>query len=496
MTSTRPVDSPPARRREDSARLARKSWQAKYAGWLMVSDFAVVVVAVFMAQRLRFGEHGDRLGFWNVDYTVVSIIVIAVWLVGLAACRSRSPRVIGAGVEEYRRIWTATLSVFGVIAITSMLLRLDIARGYLAIALPVGLSGLFLSRKFWRSVVAKRRREGQFLSSVLAVGERRSVSSLIRSLADNPDYGYTVVGVCLPGCAGESVLAVPGVGEFPVLGDETDIAGIIAASKADTVALTATEHLGPQGIRDLSWTLEKLSVDLVVSPSVNDVANTRMVMQPVAGLPLIHLEKPRYSGAKRFEKRMFDLGFSALVLLCAAPLMLAVAVAIKADSRGPVFYRSQRIGLDGHPFEMLKFRTMVDGADRHVDKLLSLNDCAGGVLFKMRDDPRVTRVGSFLRKYSIDELPQFINVLRHQMSVVGPRPPLPREVESYDSQVRRRLLVLPGITGLWQISGRSDLSWEESVRLDLSYVENWSMLGDLMIALKTVRPIVRGAGAY
>jgi exopolysaccharide biosynthesis polyprenyl glycosylphosphotransferase len=234
----------------------------------------------------------------------------------------------------------------------------------------------------------------------------------------------------------------------------------------------------------------------VVSPGVVDVAGPRLTIQPVSGLPLIHVEKPQYSGTKRVQKRAFDLGVSMIVLLGALPVMIATAIAIKLTSRGPVFYRSERIGLDGKPFQMVKFRTMVDGADGQLEGLAALNESVGGVLFKIRRDPRITTVGRFLRRYSIDELPQFFNVLRRDMSVVGPRPPLRQEVDTYDDQVRRRLLVLPGITGLWQVSGRSDLSWEDSVRLDLSYVENWSITNDVLIAAKTVRTVFGGAGAY
>ena len=196
------------------------------------------------------------------------------------------------------------------------------------------------------------------------------------------------------------------------------------------------------------------------------------------------------------QKRAFDIFLSLTVLLGALPVMLASAVAIKLTSKGPVFYRSERIGLDGNPFQMVKFRTMVDGADQQLDSLTHINESVGGVLFKIREDPRVTAVGRILRRYSIDELPQFFNVLRRDMSVVGPRPPLRREVDTYNDQVRRRLLVLPGITGLWQVSGRSDLSWEDSVRLDLSYVENWSIANDLLIAAKTIRIVAAGSGAY
>ena len=475
---------------------SRVDWQSRYIRWLRISDTVVVVLAVVVAQRIRFGEYGSRLEYRDIDYTMVSLVIIAVWLIALAIYRSRSARVIGAGVEEYRRVSTATLSGFGAIAILSMVFRLDLARGYLAIALPLGLAGLFVSRRYWRAKVAKRRMGGEFLASVLVVGERRSATSLIQSLARQPEYGYAVAGLCIPGEMDRTSIAVPGVGEFPVFGNETDIAQIIGDTGIDTVAVAATEHLGPQGIRDLSWTLEKLDVDLMVSPGVSDVANPRLVMQPIAGLPLIHLEKPQYNGAKRFEKRLFDLCFAALVLLVVSPLMLLAAIAIKLSSRGPVFYRSERIGIDGTPFQMIKFRTMVDGADQRAAELMNLNEADGGVLFKIRDDPRVTGIGRYLRKYSIDELPQFINVLRREMSVVGPRPPLAREVAAYDSEVRRRLLVLPGITGLWQVSGRSDLSWEESVRLDLSYVENWSMVGDLMIVFRTIKAVMRGSGAY
>jgi exopolysaccharide biosynthesis polyprenyl glycosylphosphotransferase len=289
---------------------------------------------------------------------------------------------------------------------------------------------------------------------------------------------------------------VPRVGTLPVLGNETDVERALRETNADTVALTATEHLGPEGIRELSWQLHGLDVDLVVSPGVVDVAGPRLTMQPVSGLPLIHVEKPQYSGTKRLQKRAFDILLSVFVLLGALPVIIAAAIAIKLTSRGPVFYRSERIGLDGKPFQMIKLRTMVDGADSKLEALAHVNESEGGVLFKIREDPRVTKVGRILRRYSIDELPQFINVLRKDMSVVGPRPPLRREVDTYDDQVRRRLLVLPGITGLWQVSGRSDLSWEDSVRLDLSYVENWSITGDVLIAAKTVRSVFAGEGAY
>jgi exopolysaccharide biosynthesis polyprenyl glycosylphosphotransferase len=293
-----------------------------------------------------------------------------------------------------------------------------------------------------------------------------------------------------------TAIDVPGVSPLPIYGDEHCIESAIAETGADTVALTATEHLGPEGIRDLSWRLDALGLDLLVSPGVADVAAPRLTMWPVAELPLIRVHRPSYSGAKRFEKRAFDVCFATLVLIAMMPLLLLVAIAIKLTSRGPVFYRSERIGLDGKPFSIIKFRSMVADADAQLERLAEFNECGGGVLFKIRRDPRVTKVGRIIRRFSIDELPQFLNVLMRHMSVVGPRPPLRREVDMYDDLVRRRLLVRPGITGLWQVSGRSDLSWEDSVRFDLSYVENWSMLNDLVIVAKTLGVVVNGAGAY
>lgn len=459
----------------------------------MFSDAAVATAVVAVAQQLRFGSMtGDRLAsYTNVDYAFVSAVILAAWLAALALHRSRAAQVLGHGPEEYRRVWTATLSVFATVAVISALFRLDIARGYLALALPLGLVALTANRMVTRRFVARRRRGGEYVNAVLAVGHLSSVRALTNSLVRHPEDGYRVVGVCVPGGDG---LRIPSVGGIPTFAHRGDITDAVLQSGADTVALTSGD-LEPDEIRDLSWQLEKWDVDLMVSPGIVDVASPRLMVRPIAGLPLIQVDKPQYAGAKRFQKRAFDLCFASTALLLAAPVMLAAAVAIKLTSRGPVFYKSERIGLDGVSFAMMKFRSMVVDADTRLAELVGQDD-GNGVLFKMRRDPRVTRVGRILRRYSIDELPQFINVMRREMSIVGPRPPLPNEVDRYDHQVRRRMLVPPGITGLWQVSGRSDLSWEDSVRLDLSYVENWSMVGDLVIVASTLKAVLVGSGAY
>ncbi|WP_163769260.1 sugar transferase [Mycolicibacterium parafortuitum] len=474
------------------------SWQRSYSRRLVAIDFVAVVAAVGLAQWMRFGGLGGEVStFRSLDYAFVSAGIALLWMAALSINNSRSTRIIGSGAEEYRRVWLATLSVFGGVAILSMLFKLEIARGYLMIALPAGL--LFLGLLRWlarKAVIRAREKHGRCITRLLVVGSPSAVRDLTTSLVRDAGSEYEVVGACTPGPAQRARIDVPGFGPIPTFGDESNVVGAVTATNSHAVAVTATERLNGRGIRDLSWELEKLDIDLLVAPGVVDIAGPRLQMRPVAGLPLIHVEKPQYHGAKRFQKRLFDIVFSSAVLVFGLPLLIPIAIVIKLTSRGPVFYRSERIGLDGNPFEMIKFRTMVDGADQMVKDLAARNESQGGVLFKIREDPRVTPFGRLLRKYSIDELPQFINVLKRDMSVVGPRPPLAREVKTYDDYAKRRLLVRPGITGLWQVSGRSDLSWEDSVRLDLFYVENWSMVSDLLIAVKTVKAVFTHSGAY
>ncbi|WP_084477851.1 sugar transferase [Nocardia jejuensis] len=477
-------------------------WQAAYGRRLRIIDAVVVGGAVAAAQLIRFGGLNndsplDWTGDTRIEYSVISILLALAWIAFLAAGNAWSSAVIGSGPEEYRRILAATMRLFGLIAIVSLLLRMEFARGYLAIALPVGLAGLILNRLCWRKFAAQQHRSGRFLTSVLVVGRHDSAREIMGCFERDPAAGYSVVGVYTPyGAADANDLERELEGaDLPILGEGSSVIEAVQETGADTVAIAATEQLGTTGINDLVWQLAPLGIDLVVTPGVVDVADQRLTIRPVSNLPLLHIGKPQYDGAKSFGKAAFDLLFAGAALLAVLPVMLATALAIKLTSRGPVFYRSERIGINGEPFRMIKFRSMFQDADKNIEVLLTANEGAGP-LFKMRADPRVTPVGRIIRKFSLDELPQFINVLRGEMSVVGPRPPLRAEVERYDTKVRRRLLVKPGVTGLWQVSGRSDLSWEEAVRLDLSYVENWSMVQDLSIIKRTVFAVARSDGAY
>ncbi len=282
---------------------------------------------------------------------------------------------------------------------------------------------------------------------------------------------------------------------IPVLGTFSDVADVAARMHADSGILTSSDQLPPATVRRIAWSLESSTVELAVAPALTEIAGPRIHIRQLAGLPLLHVAVPQYEGSKQAAKAVFDVTTAVVLSILLSPVLLVLALIVRFSSRGPVIFKQERVGLNGRTFRMLKFRTMVDGAEDRLDELMPLNE-GSGPLFKVRDDPRVTRVGRILRRYSLDELPQLWNVIRGDMSIVGPRPPLPSEVERYEPEVRRRLLVKPGVTGPWQISGRSDLSWAEGVRLDLFYVENWSLMGDLLMIWRTLRVVLRRHGAY
>jgi exopolysaccharide biosynthesis polyprenyl glycosylphosphotransferase len=252
---------------------------------------------------------------------------------------------------------------------------------------------------------------------------------------------------------------------------------------------------GSNAVRTLGWELEGSSIELVLASRLTDVAGPRIHFRPVEGLPLIHVEIPQFEGGKHVLKRALDIVVAGLALVVLAPVMLVIAVVVRLDSPGGAIFRQERVGKAGQEFHMLKFRSMRVTAEAELQALTAANE-GSGPLFKMRRDPRVTRVGLVLRRYSLDELPQLWNILVGDMSLVGPRPPLRTEVQGYESHVHRRLFIKPGLTGMWQVNGRSDLSWDESVRLDLYYVENWSLTGDVMIMWRTFRVLTRPVGAY
>ncbi|MGY3564822.1 sugar transferase [Sinomonas sp. RB5] len=481
--------------RATSAAVPRSQKHLNLLGW---ADLACIVWASVGAQMLRFGSDDTSIQVshtWHAPYALVTVVVIAAWWVVLAAGGTREDTILGHGPEEYKRVLTSSLWLFGAIAILSYVFGLDTARGYVAVALPLGIVSLLIARWVLRSVLVQSRSGGRNLRRVLVLGAPSSARHLARQLASSPGAGYRAAAAYLPGFPG---VVLTGVGhEIPVLGyqdDVSDILSAVAESGVDTVAISGSA-LAPEELRKLGWELAARNVGMILAPALTDVAGPRIHMQPVGGLPLIHVTTPKLEGGKAALKRTLDIVASVALLAVLGLPMLAVAAAVKLDSPGPALFRQTRIGRAGVSFKMLKFRSMVVDAEARLSALRSLNEGAG-LLFKMKHDPRVTHLGRILRRFSIDELPQLINVLRGEMSLVGPRPPLPAEVAGYDDFAHRRLLVKPGVTGLWQVSGRSDLSWEEAIRLDLSYVENWSLAQDLVILLRTARAVLGKTGAY
>ena len=462
----------------------------RYTLRIAITDALVIIWAVIGAQLVRFGTttaevDGPTTSAFGLDYAFVSGILVVLWLVALRLHNAYDPRLFGHGPEEYRAVAAATVRLFATLAIVSYLLKLELARGFLLVALPFGLAGLFIARWIWRKWLGVQRADGRLCDAMIVVGDRGHLAGLVAALRDVPEAGYTVVAAC---CS-DGTDPIAGV---PVVGSEHQAAQIAERLGVDVVACSGSWRLGTEGLRRLGWELEGTGIGLVLAPGMTQVAGPRIMTRPVAGLPLLHVEAPTFSGPKRAVKTAFDVLGALAIGIILSPLLLVVAVLVLRDGGGP-FYKQTRVGQGGKPFLMWKFRSMVPNADTMLP--VGVNEGAGP-LYKLKADPRITPLGRVLRRTSIDELPQLWNVLRGEMSLVGPRPPLASEVEKYEQDVYRRLLVKPGMTGLWQVSGRSDLAWEDSVRLDLYYVENWNLVADLKILWRTVSTVVRHQGAY
>ena len=473
-------------------------WRSTYARRLAFTDTLAIIWVVFAVQLLRFGFDPasvvveDRAST-DLTISVISLVVIAAWSIALGAYKTRDYRVVGSGSQEYKLVVNASVRLFGVVAISAFLFNIELARGYVLLAFPAGIAVLLFTRWLWRQWLAVQRADGRFTSRLLLVGTEASNRVIRAELLRVRDAGYDVVAMWVP----DAKSVDSQYDQLRVFDSQTPILAAMSESGADTVAVTNSDVLGFEGVRALSWSLEPGRQHLILAPNLTDVSGPRLHTRPLAGLPLIHVETPRYEGAKQFTKRCFDIATSGSAILVLGGPMLVIAMVVRLSSEGPAFFRQQRVGRNGEPFTMVKFRSMVTDAEDRLQALMDHERTVGNdVMFKMREDPRVTSIGKFMRRFSIDELPQLFNIFLGHMSVVGPRPPLPTEVELYEEHVHRRFLVKPGLTGLWQVSGRSNLSWEESVRLDLYYVENWSLTDDLVLIWRTAKAVFHRDGAY
>lgn len=483
--------TPVARSEQSSA-----PWSSVFGRVLITLDALAIVAAVVIAGGasgyLVLGTPLTEPGY--VSAALVCAFTIMLWLFFLSTTASRSPRVVGTGATEYRRVVQATFYVFGFVALVAYVFSIPDLRLFLAYGFLVGQVLLLAGRWGARRWLVAERRAGRMSRSVLLIGSIDSIATVASDVQRNPAAGFKVVGACTP--SGLIAGTVPGT-EIPLRGSIGNLPQALAVTGADTVIVTSANEFSSQQVRELSWQLEPGRQHLVVAPSLTDIGGPRLHTRPVNGLPLIHVETPRYEGGKLYAKRIFDVVASGALIFLLAPVLIGIAMVVRLSTPGTVLFRQERVGLKGKRFEMLKFRSMYEDAEQRLAELADLDREEGNaVMFKMRDDPRVTPIGRLLRRYSLDELPQLFNVFFGSMSLVGPRPPLDREVTQYSDHVHRRFLVKPGITGLWQVSGRSNLGWDETVRLDLFYVENWTITGDLFILWKTARAVLLGDGAY
>jgi exopolysaccharide biosynthesis polyprenyl glycosylphosphotransferase len=460
--------------------------EESYVRRLRQVDVLVAVVAGVAAYVARFPS-SEVL---RVGPLLTSVSLPALWVVLLTLTRTYEQRFLHVGPEEFRRVLHAGVALLTFVALVSYSLKAELARAYLLALVMLATGGTAAARYLMRRRLQRERACGEgWMRRVVVAGHDTAVAAVVRELGAARWHGYLVVGACVAEPHGRR--SAP----FPVYRGLDNIAAAAAETNADAVVVLPCHHLDAVAMRRLSWRLEALGTELLLAPGLGDVARQRTTVHVVGGLPLMHVAHAELSGIRRITKEVFDRSVAALALLLVTPLLVLLVLAIRLESPGPALFTQERVGRDGRRFVLLKLRTMTADAEIRRAGLLGCNE-ADGVLFKMRADPRVTRLGRMLRRYSLDELPQLWNVVLGHMSLVGPRPPLPSEVEAYEQDVHRRLAVKPGLTGLWQVSGRSDLSWDESVRLDIKYVENWSLLLDVAILLRTVRAVLSGDGAY
>jgi len=434
VTDAQTVPSPRVRERRAGG---VPRWQRRYVLILLLLDTAALLAGGLIGQEARFETLGGAYG--GVSYHRILVLTAPVWILTLAVARTYEGRYLGLGSEEFHRVTNAAARFTAVLAIAVFLFKWDIARGLVVGALPTAAVLTLGLRYTARKVLHRLRRRGRASHRVLLVGDGPARDTMRHRLLSSPHSGLQIVGTCSP--------TSPGAGGR---GSVEHVPRQVRALRADTVAVTYSPDLDPDLLRRLAWAVEGLGVDLLVAPALTDVAGPRVSIRPVSGLPLLQVAEPEFTGARRIVKRAVDTALAGTALLLGAPVLLLVGLAVRFSGAGPVLFRQIRIGKDGRRFVIYKFRSMYHDAESRRAEVLAFNDHSDGVLFKMRDDPRITPVGRYLRRFSLDELPQLVNVLVGQMSVVGPRPPLPDEVARYPREAHRRLLVKPGLTGLWQ----------------------------------------------
>lgn len=473
-----------------------KAQKLKYTRRLLITDTTAVVLSIFAAGLIHFEDLVNTFNTTTEGILRIQLNPAALawamgitWLLALKFNGSREDRIIGGGSDEYKRIFGSSITVISLLALAALFLKLDVSRLFVAFSLIFGTVALIAGRWAWRQWLRKKRESNQLKERVAIAGPATLIQELAEKLQKDKQGPYT------------PALLIPLSGNLESKlkqeEDFTDPAETLRRHKIDALIVVGTDTMSSKRLKQISWNMEKSNATLIVAPGLLEVAGPRVHTRPISGMPLIEIETPKFSGGKYIIKQIFDITLATIALVLTAPIMLIAAIAVKIDG-GPIFFLQERHGKDGKIFKMIKFRSMIVGAEKLHEQLKKQkqNELTNSNMFKDPEDPRITKVGKFIRKYSIDELPQIFNVLKGDMSLVGPRPPLPSEVKDYENHVHRRLHVKPGITGIWQVSGRSTLSWESTVNLDLHYIENWSISGDLIIILKTFRVVFGGVDSF
>ena len=456
-----------------------------YRTRLIVTDSIMISISIGVGLLIS-----SRATEWAINPTFAiygtPVVIGILWLVLLLVRGSYDRRIIGLGTEEFRRVVSATLVLFAVVAGLSYLIRADISRAYAFASLPLGLILIGISRFSWRQWLYRARKHGNFLSKIIVIATPKNSQALADKLDQGSYAGYEVVDqMALP----ENTDSEQVVLDWFALVDLS-----IKRSNASAIAIDPGDDAPYEIIRQLSWQIEGRNLDLLISPGALDIAGPRLSVRPAAGLPLLHLDEAVLSRSQRASKRALDVLGSMVALVLFSPLMLGSALAVRLTSRGPLIYKQIRVGHAGHTFTMYKFRTMLANADSRITELRDTHEF-DDPMFKLTNDPRVTKVGGFLRRWSLDETLQLFNVLGGSMSLVGPRPHPQDDVDRYHVNAYRRLALKPGMTGLWQVQGRSDLAWDQAIQLDLHYVEKWSLEADIFILAKTIRAVLQAKGA-
>lgn len=434
---------------------------------------------------------------------VFGVGMVAAWVVLLTAQKSSDPKILGRGFEEFKRVLVATGKLLGLVAVVLLVTGSPLPRQTLLIAIASGLGGCLLAHLVSTvALVRQRIRLGGRRTRLLLVGTRTEADRVRSAVAGDARAGYEVVAFHALGTRSTRLVGAPGgsgrcegSSEEPAV-DTAAITELARAHQVQSVVITSADRMSDECLRDLRWALHAYEIDLMVVPAVAAIAQPKLSLERLNGLSLLRVDEPGYSSLSALGKALFDRVLSSVLLVLAAPLFAAIAVLIKLEDGGPVFYRPARVGRRGEPFRMWKFRSMHPDAATRLDEVRALSGKSGDAFYKWARDPRITRTGRMLRRTSLDELPQLINVVAGEMSLIGPRPMVDGEGAEFPGFVQRRLLVKPGMTGLWQVSGRSDISEQDRVRLDLYYVENWSMDQDLRILARTALTVARGHGAY